>query len=728
MKRTIRRTLWILLTVYSATAGAQNLLQNPGFESPDGWDQHWILATESPSSPSALADAVTSDVVEGVRCVQLSNSVKLKWTYLYSDSLEAPITLRAGKKYEVKGWVKVLEMGKDIDLSMFWNGSAESYQICGVNPDPSIQPDWFMVKDTIYPQVHCSDAYLRLGFRSDKDGLFPTGRLLLDHFSVTRIPEITDTDITEFIMPVQAGESVMDYVSGTVRIQVPAGTDLSRLVPAVIEVSDGARIDPSPDTPADFSSPVLYTVTARDGTTTQEWHVEVEVLPNTGTDIVSFTLPGQTGGTMIDAVSGEVVLTMPYGSDLSSIVPAIEVSAGASMDPAEGTAFDFSAPVSITVTAEDGTTQQRWNVFAEEEAPSSETGISLFDIPGQIGLTAIDEGTSSISVVMPMGTDLTSLVPRIELTDGAVIKPGSGEATDFTSPVVYLVTAQDGTTSREWTVSVTQVLSQEADILAFSLAGELRSAFSSLDLNTVVIDPEKMTVRVVVPYGTDVTSLVPEIVISSGANIDPSGGEQTDFTGPRIYRVTAQDGVTVKDWTVTVEVLANSAADITGFTVAGQLAPASIDADLHAISVEVAPGADLTAIAPVISVSSGATVTPSSGESIDFSSGVVYTVTAEDGTTLEWTVTILMDPALSAEPGTAGEEWRLYPNPASAFVMMEIGRSSDICIQDLQGKVVTSLTAVSGHVTIPVSHLRKGIYLVTVRTGTVRKVTKLILE
>ncbi len=638
MKRTIRRTLWILLTAYTASTGAQNLLQNPGFESPEGWDRYWVLAKESPSTESALAVAITSDVVEGTRCVQLSNSVKLKWTYLYSDTLEAPITLRAGKKYEVKGWIKVLEMGKDIDLSMFWNGSAESYQICGDNPDPTVQPDWYLVKDTIYPQVHCSDAYLRLGFRSDKDGLFPTGRLLLDHFSVKRIPEITDADITGFILPVQAGETEIDYVSGTVRLSVPAGTDLTSLAPVVIEVSEGAGISPSPDTPVNFTTPVLYTVTARDGTTTQEWSVEVDVLPNTGTDILSFTLPGQIGGTKIDAVSGEVALTMPYGSDLSSVIPEIEVSAGANLDPAEGTAFDFTAPVSINVTAEDGSTLQ------------------------------------------------------------------------------------------QWTVTVTPVMNQEADILAFSLAGELRSAFSSLDLNTVVIDPDKMTVQVVVPYGTDVTSLVPDIVVSSGATIDPAGGKQTDFTGPRIYRVTAQDGVTVKDWTVTVEVMASSAADITGFSVAGQLAPASIDVDAHAISLEVAPGSDLTAIAPVISVSSGATVTPSSGESIDFSSGVVYTVTAEDGTTLEWMVTILMDPALSAEPVTAGEAWRLYPNPASTFVMMDIGRSSDICIQDLQGKVVTSLTAVSGHVTIPVSHLHRGLYLVTVRSGAQSRVTKLILE
>ncbi|MGW8316141.1 MAG: DUF5018 domain-containing protein [Bacteroidales bacterium] len=729
MKQAIRRTIWILLAAITTAAGAQNLLQNPGFESPDGWDSYWKLATEDPSTPSAMADAVTSDVYEGTRSVQLSNSVKLKWTYLYSDSVEAPITLRADKKYEVTGWIKVLEMGKEIDLSIFWNGSLESFQFCGDNPDPEVQPDWFMVKDTIYPQVHCSDAYLRLGFRSDKDGLFPTGRLLLDHFSVTRIPEITDTDITAFHLPVQAGETEIDYVTGTIRIRVPAGTDVTGLTPAVIAVSEGAVVSPSPDAAVDFSSPVHYTVTAKDGTTTQVWSVEVEILPNTGTDMLSFHIPGQAGGTQIDPEAGQVTVTMPFGSDLSSLVPDIGISEGAVVDPAGGTALDFSAPVPFTVTAEDGTTQQVWSVVVIEEVPSTEAEITGFEIPGQVGTAVIDEGSSSISVVMPLGTDVTSLVPRIDISDGATVDPAGSVETDFTAPLVYEVTAQDGSTSRRWMVTVSLVLNKEADIVAFSIGGGLRSAFSNPELSTVVIDPEKLTVTVEVPYGTDVTGLVPDIEVSAGATLDPAGGKETDFSAPVVYRVTAQDGMTVKDWTVTVNVLANSAASITGFTVEEQLAPASIDQDAHTVSLEVAPGTDLASIAPEVTVSSGAGVTPSDGEIVDFSSGVVYyTVTAEDGTVQEWTVTILMDPALSAGPGAGIREFRLYPNPAKTYVMADIAQPSDIFIQDLQGKVVVSMTDVSGNIAIPVSQLKRGLYLVTVCTGSRRQVVKLILD
>jgi hypothetical protein len=638
MKRAIRRTIWILLAAISTTAGAQNLLQNSGFESPEGWDQYWILATEDPSSPSAMADAVTSDVVEGTRSVQLSNSVKQKWTYFYSDTVEAPITLRADKKYEVKGWIKVLEMGKAIDLSIFWNGSAESYQFFRENPDPEVQDDWFMVKDTIYPQVHCSDAYLRLGFRSDKDGLFPTGRLLLDNFSVTRIPEDTDTDITAFMLPDQAGETEIDYLNGTVRLILPGGTDLTSLRPVLIGVSEGAAISPSPEEPVDFSSAVTYTVTARDAITTQDWVVEVEVLPNSGTDILSFSLPGQ------------------------------------------------------------------------------------------IGKTELDAETASVSVVVATGTDISSLVPEISVSEGASIVPGSGIEKDFTSPVVYEVRAEDGTSSAKWTVTVTQALNQEADIMAFSLASELRTALSSYDQKTVVIDPGKQTVTVEVAYGTDVTGLIPDIEVSAGATLDPAGGIETDFSAPVIYQVTAQDGTTVKDWTVTVNVLANTEASITGFTLEDQLSPATIDQDALTVTLEVAPGTDLTSLIPAVTVSPGAIVTPSEGESVDCSSGAVYTVTAEDGTMKEWTVTILMDPAVSAAPGAGINEIRIYPNPANTHVLAEIALLSDLFIRDLRGKVVVSMHDVSGNITIPVSQLERGLYLVTVRTGTHRQVTKLIVE
>jgi hypothetical protein len=56
------------------------------------------------------------------------------------------------------------------------------------------------------------------------------------------------------------------------------------------------------------------------------------------------------------------------------------------------------------------------------------------------------------------------------------------------------------------------------------------------------------------PYGTDLTNLVPTITVSAGATINPASGVTQNFTNPVVYTVTAEDGVTTKAWTVNVSV------------------------------------------------------------------------------------------------------------------------------------------------------------------------------
>lgn len=65
----------------------------------------------------------------------------------------------------------------------------------------------------------------------------------------------------------------------------------------------------------------------------------------------------------------------------------------------------------------------------------------------------IDYVDSTVHLVVPFGTDLTSLVPSIEVSDKASISPASGVANDFSDTVVYVVTAENGTT-QDWQIIV----------------------------------------------------------------------------------------------------------------------------------------------------------------------------------------------------------------------------------------------------------------------------------
>lgn len=90
--------------------------------------------------------------------------------------------------------------------------------------------------------------------------------------------------------------------------------------------------------------------------------------------------------------------------------------------------------------------------------------ITSFTIPGQTGTSVINSSTRTIGITMPSGTSLTSLVGSFTLSAGATAKVGttaqvSGTTiNNFTNPVVYTVTAQDGVTTKNWTVTVTTAI------------------------------------------------------------------------------------------------------------------------------------------------------------------------------------------------------------------------------------------------------------------------------
>ena len=84
----------------------------------------------------------------------------------------------------------------------------------------------------------------------------------------------------------------------------------------------------------------------------------------------------------------------------------------------------------------------------------------------------------------------------------------------------------------------------------------------------------------------------------------------------------------------------SSEKQITAFVFTSPSATGVIDEMAKTITVEVSAGTTLTALVPTITVSEKARVNPASGVAQNFTSTVTYTVTAEDGTTAEYRVTV----------------------------------------------------------------------------------------
>jgi hypothetical protein len=313
-----------------------------------------------------------------------------------------------------------------------------------------------------------------------------------------------------------------------IALTVPFNTNVQALTPAIVHT--GASVAPAATQTQDFRQPVMYTVTAADGSTSI-YTVTVTVARNSAKNITSFSilnLPATVG-------TNTVTLTVPFGTNLTQLTPTIAIS-GMSVNPASGVQQNFTAPVTYTVTAEDQTTKDYLVTVTAAKNPAKR--ITRFTI-NNVEAT-VTEATKTITLTLPFNTNLTSLTPTITHT-GMSITPTSGTARDFSSTVTYTVTAEDNST-QDYTVTVsTAAASSNKDILTFNILNV-----------TPVFGTNPDTISVTVPMGTVVTALTPTITIN-GASVSPASGEARDFTQPVVYTVTAENGST-KPYTVTVTV------------------------------------------------------------------------------------------------------------------------------------------------------------------------------
>ncbi|HZG75518.1 MAG TPA: glycoside hydrolase domain-containing protein, partial [Paenibacillus sp.] len=291
----------------------------------------------------------------------------------------------------------------------------------------------------------------------------------------------------------------------------------------------------------------------------------------------------------------------------------------------EGGVLSFSGPA--------GTYSLTYKGPADAASPkASAKDITDFRVEGQTAAPVIDTLQGKVTFRVAYGTDISALTPSIGLSAGASIKPASGAVMDFRKPATFTVRGADGGAKMWKAEAIVDPPSEAKDITAFRLPGQTAPT---------AIDPDARTVAVRMPYGADVTELQPaELTVSALATIDPAADAARDFTEPATYTVTAQDGSKAV-WTVVVTLdPPGGAKDITAFRIDGQTGASVIDPAARTVEVPLAEGTDVSALAPSISVSPGASVDPASGEAQDFTEPATYTVTAQDGTTSVWTVSV----------------------------------------------------------------------------------------
>ena len=95
------------------------------------------------------------------------------------------------------------------------------------------------------------------------------------------------------------------------------------------------------------------------------------------------------------------------------------------------------------------------------------------------------------------------------------------------------------------------------------------------------------------------------------------------------------------------ETATTTAKGITSFSING--VAGAVNNTTNTITITMPRGTDVTKLAPVIATNGVKSLTPSSGETVNFTNSVTYTATMEDGSTKTYTVTVYVDKGTLAD-------------------------------------------------------------------------------
>jgi hypothetical protein len=155
---------------------------------------------------------------------------------------------------------------------------------------------------------------------------------------------------------------------------------------------------------------------------------------NEDVNIYSFVINGKAAA--INNDTSTITLILPFGTDLSSLAPEITLGKNATVQPESGVAIDFSNSAlkdkAVKYTVKNGNIYQEYKVIVDV----ARAKITSFRIGG-VEAFEINETERTIDIYLPVGTDVTELIPVVQYTEGAVISPADNTPVDFTNPVIY---------------------------------------------------------------------------------------------------------------------------------------------------------------------------------------------------------------------------------------------------------------------------------------------------
>jgi hypothetical protein len=247
-----------------------------------------------------------------------------------------------------------------------------------------------------------------------------------------------------------------------------------------------------------------------------------------------------------------------------------------------------------------------------------------------------DDGTvGTIAISVPYSTSLVSLKAEIDLA-APTIEPDPGTAQDYTTPVQFTVTPEEGE-PRVYTVTVSRLPSTVAAITSITVTG----------MTGMIWSDRNITVNM--PYDANISAITPTIRLSAGASVSPTGPQNfgAALNNTITYTVRAADNVTTANYNVTMQLASSDARRITSFSVKDAsdavraLITTTINDGAGTITVQL-PAGHSTTFTPEIGYE-GSSIAPDPLDDdtpVNFSTSQTYRVTAYNSEYKDYTVTV----------------------------------------------------------------------------------------
>ena len=494
-------------------------------------------------------------------------------------------------------------------------------------------------------------------------------------------------EITSAILLAKAGDTTspatvkIDNAKKTIDFTLPAGSDTSKLGEMILKltVSDYATVKKSGDTdnwPAagkacgmELNKAATFTVTAENGST-QDYTVTITRTKSTTKDITAVKLLNADKSVIAEGkLSGTTwTITLPSDTDKALInkigtstdvfmqinYTGVSLAQAEGYDDATGTIGKWSSgnvmcgispnsSKTFTVTAEDGSTKT-YTVEIKYTAPNAPT----------LSSGSATRSSKTAATVKFTSSEAGNYFYKVE---------------DHGAAVPTVDTSKNGTSAvkGENTITLSNLTEDARDIyivVVNASRGEsaaLKVEIPAYGSGSETPDTGKFTITINAPKGGTITTnrtkadkgdeIIVTVKPDSGYqmvegsltySLAVAGGETVKITGNRFTMPAGNVTITCK-W----ETATTTAKGITSFSIGGVVG--AVNNTTNTITITLPRGTDVTKLTPVIATNGVKSLTPGSGETVDFTNAVTYTAAMEDGSSKTYTVTVYVDKGTLAD-------------------------------------------------------------------------------